>query len=51
MAPQIDTTDLTDDDVPELMERVHEVMRAWVDDGVKRPDLCTAPFGQSAAER
>ncbi|MBV1859977.1 MAG: 1-acyl-sn-glycerol-3-phosphate acyltransferase [Nannocystaceae bacterium] len=45
MAPQIDTTDLTDDDVPELMERVHEVMRSWVEDGVKRPELCTAPFG------
>ena len=45
MAPQIDTTDLTDDDVPELMERVHEVMRSWVEDGVKRPELCTEPFG------
>lgn len=54
MAPQIDTSNLTEDDVPELMERVHEVMRAWVEDGVKRPDLCTAPFGldrkKSAAE-
>ncbi len=45
MAPQIDTSTLTDDDVPELMERVHELMRAWVDEGVKRPELCTAPFG------
>ena len=49
MAPQIDTTNLTEKDVPELMERVHEVMRAWVDDGVKRPDLCTAPFGLDRA--
>ncbi|MCR9159412.1 MAG: lysophospholipid acyltransferase family protein [Nannocystaceae bacterium] len=44
MAPQIDTADLSEEDVPELMERVREVMRAWVEDGVKRPDLCTAPF-------
>lgn len=50
MAPQIDTTDLTEDDVPELMERVHEVMRSWVDDGVKRPDLCTAPFRNESAK-
>ncbi|MEM6292869.1 MAG: lysophospholipid acyltransferase family protein [Myxococcota bacterium] len=49
MAPQIDTTNLTEEDVPELMERVGEVMRAWVDDGVKRPDLCTAPFGLDRA--
>ncbi len=45
MAPQIETQDLTEDDVPELMERVHELMRSWVDDGVKRPDLCLDPFG------
>ncbi len=54
MPPQIETHNLTEDDVPELMERVQDVMRAWVDDGVKRPDLCTAPFGldrqRSAAE-
>lgn len=49
MAPQIDTTNLTEDDVPELMERVHEVVRSWVDDGVKRPDLCTKPFGLDRA--
>ncbi len=50
MAPQIDTSNLTEDDVPELMERVQELMRAWVDDGVRRPELCTAPFGVARAK-
>ena len=44
LPPQIETENLTQDDVPELMARVEQVMRAWVEDGVKRPDICLKPF-------
>jgi len=50
MAPQIETKDLTTDQVPQLMERVHEVVRAWVEDGVKKPELCLEPIPKVAPE-
>jgi 1-acyl-sn-glycerol-3-phosphate acyltransferase len=49
MAPQIETRGLSEAQVPVLMERVHEVMRAWVEDGVKRPDLCLEPIPEGTA--
>jgi 1-acyl-sn-glycerol-3-phosphate acyltransferase len=44
MAPAIETAGLSDAQIPVLMERVHEVMRAWVEDGVKKPELCLEPI-------
>lgn len=44
MAPQIETAGLTDEQIPELMERVRVVLESWIERGEMRGDVCVQPF-------
>ena len=46
MAPPIETAGLTDAQLTELMDRVRQVIEAWVERGEKLGDLCLQPFAQ-----
>lgn len=50
MAPPIETAGLTDEQIPELMERVRRVIEAWVERGEKLGDLCLQPFSSAAGD-
>lgn len=44
VAPQIETEGLTDEQIPALMERVREVMEAWIERKEKLGHLCLEPL-------
>ncbi|MCA9654343.1 MAG: 1-acyl-sn-glycerol-3-phosphate acyltransferase [Myxococcales bacterium] len=44
VAPQIETAGLRDDQIPELMERVREVMEGWIERGEMLGHRCLEPL-------
>lgn len=49
VAPQIETKGLTDEQIPLLMERVREVMEAWIERGEKLGHRCLEPLEPAAS--
>ncbi len=50
VAPQIETAGLTDEELPEVMERVREVMLAWIERKEMLGERCLEPFGEPRDE-
>jgi 1-acyl-sn-glycerol-3-phosphate acyltransferase len=48
MAPQIETAGLTDEQIPELMDRVKRVLEAWIERGEMLGELCVQPFAPAS---
>jgi 1-acyl-sn-glycerol-3-phosphate acyltransferase len=50
IAPQVETTGLSDRQLEILAERVREVMQIWIDRREKRPEIYLAPLVEDSAE-
>ena len=50
IGPPIETAGLTDEQLPELADRVREVVAAWVERGEMRGELCLQPFERKPSQ-
>lgn len=50
IAPQVETTGLSDRQLEILAERIREVMQLWIDRREKRPEIYLAPLVEDSAE-